>query len=86
VEVEADTLPRCPRDHRHQARAGPRTSLRSCCESRTLTKAPADPKIIATRTTRAKSKRIDVTKSKNKHDVDTVVYSKSKRIATQVSF
>jgi hypothetical protein len=47
---------------------------------------PAVPEIIATKTRRAKSKRIDVTKSKNKHDVDTILNSKSKRIATQVTF
>jgi hypothetical protein len=68
--------------HRHKNKAGPGPSLRNCRGSRTLTNDPADPEIIATRTTRAKSKRIDVAKSKDKHDVDTVVYSKSKRIAT----
>ena len=72
--------------HRHQDRAGPGPSLRNCRGSRTLINDPADPEIIANRTTSAKSKRTDVAKSKNKHDVDTAVHSKSKRIATQVSF
>ena len=57
----------------------------SRCGSRTLTNAPADPETIATRNTRAKSKRIDVAKNVNKHDVDTTVYSKSKRIAPRVT-
>jgi hypothetical protein len=65
--------------------AGPGTSLRSCRGSRTLNTAPADPEIIAIKTKHAKSKRIAVTESKNKHDVDIVVYSKFKRIAIQVS-
>jgi hypothetical protein len=59
--------------------------------------APADPEIIATRTTRAKSQRIAATVSKNTHaeskkiDVKTknkpnkkVVDSKSKKIAVTV--
>jgi helix-turn-helix protein len=59
--------------------------------------APADPEIIAIRTTRAKSKRIAVTVSKNEHaeskkiDVKTknkpnkkVADSKSKKIAVTV--
>ena len=45
---------------------------------------PADPEIIATKYTYAKSKKIVVRVPKNKHDVTIVVYSKSDRIATQV--
>jgi hypothetical protein len=63
----ADTLPRCPRDNCRQDQAGPGTSLRSCCESRMLNNGPADPEIIATRTTRAKSQRTAVTVFKNTH-------------------
>jgi hypothetical protein len=66
-EWNADTLPRCPRDHRLQDQAGPGTSLRSCCASRTLTNAPADPEIIATRTARVNSQRTTVTVSENTH-------------------
>ena len=46
----ADTLPRCPRDHCHQALAGPGTSLRSRCVTRTLNTAPTAPEIIAIET------------------------------------
>ena len=80
----AATLPRCPRDHRHQARAGPGTSLRSRCVTRTLNTAPTAPEIIAAKTKHAESQRIAVTKSKTKHD-QSVVNSKFKRIAKQVS-
>jgi hypothetical protein len=80
----ADTLPRCPRDHRHQDRAGPGTSLRSCCVTRTLNTAPTAPAIIAAKTKHAKSQKIAMTRSKKKHD-QSVVNSKFKRIATQVS-
>jgi hypothetical protein len=71
--------------HHQQNRAGSGSSLSSRCESRTLANAPADPETIATRNTRAKSKRIDVAKNVNKYDVDTTVYSKSKRIAPRVT-
>jgi hypothetical protein len=47
-----------------------------------LNTGPAVPKIIATRTKHAKSQRIAVTESKNKHDVD--VNNKSKRIVTHL--
>ena len=57
----------------------------SCCVTRTLNTAPAVPEIIVTKTKHAKSQRIAVTESKNKHDVEIIVNSKSKRIATQVS-
>jgi hypothetical protein len=71
--------------HHHQDRAGSGSSLSGCCGSRTLTNAPADPETMASRNTRAKSKRIDVAKTVNKYDVDTTVYSKSKRIAPRVT-
>jgi hypothetical protein len=45
----------------------------------------ADPGIIATKNTHAKSQRIAVIVSKNKHDVKVVVNSKSKKIDIQVS-
>jgi hypothetical protein len=57
----------------------------SCCVTRTLNTAPAVPEIIATKTNYAKSQRIAVTKSKKKHE-QSIVNSKSKRIAPQVSF
>ena len=50
-----------------------------------LTHCPAVPEIIATKTKHAKSQRIAVTKSKKKHD-QSIMNSKSKRIAPQVSF
>jgi hypothetical protein len=62
--------------------AGPGTGRCSCCVTRTLNTTPTAPEIIATKTKYAKSQRIAVTKSKNKHDVNTVVDSKSRRIAT----
>jgi hypothetical protein len=46
---------------------------------------PADPEIITTKYTHAKSQKFVVKVSKNKHDMTVVVNSKSKRIATQVS-
>ena len=45
---------------------------------------PANPKIIATKYTYAKSQKIAIRVPKNKHDVTIVLYSKSNRIATQV--
>jgi hypothetical protein len=45
---------------------------------------PADPEIIATKYTYAKSQKIVVRVPKNKHDVTIVVYSKPDRIAAQV--
>jgi hypothetical protein len=50
------------------SKAGPGTRLGSCRGSKTLITTLAVPEIIAT----------------NKHDVTTVVYSKSNRIATEV--
>jgi hypothetical protein len=44
----------------------------------------ADPEIIATKNTHAKSQKIAVEVSKNKHDVKVVMNSKSKKIAIQV--
>jgi hypothetical protein len=52
--------------------------------TRTLNTAPTAPEIIAAKTKYAKSQRIAVTRSKKKHD-RSVVNSKFKRIATQVS-
>jgi hypothetical protein len=48
-----------------------------------LITAPAVPEIIATKTKHANSKRIAVTAAKKKHDEETVVHGKSKRIATK---
>jgi hypothetical protein len=62
--------------------AGPGTGRCSYCVTRKLNITPITPEIIATKTKYAKSKRIAMTKSKNKHDVNTVVDSKSRRIAT----
>jgi hypothetical protein len=66
-DQDAEHRPHCPRDHRHQDQTGQGTNLRSCCTSGTLTNAPADPEIIATRTARAKSKRTTVTVSETAH-------------------
>ena len=44
-----------------------------------------NPEIIATKNTHAKSQRIAVKVSKNKHDVKVAMNSKSKKIAIQVS-
>jgi hypothetical protein len=58
--------------------------LRSRGVTRTLNPAPTAPEIIAAKTKHANSQKIAVTKSKKKHD-QSVVNSKFKRIATQVS-
>jgi hypothetical protein len=52
---KADHRPRRPRDHRHQAQAGPGTNPRSRRVTRTLNTAPTAPEIIAAKTKYAKS-------------------------------